>query len=117
MTREQWAKMSDEERRVRIARICGWDEFAKNESFANITGRWRMSLCRATVPNYLNDINAMHDAEKSLIYCAGGDREMRIIDYTALLDVFTLDEVVMGYSATAAQRAEAFILTMEKEVQ
>ena len=60
-------------------------------------------------PDYLNDLNAMHEAEKTLgqaLYC-------RYIDKLC-------DQAIKGnncmYFATAAQRAEAFLRTIGKWV-
>ena len=62
------------------------------------------------IPNYLNDLNAMHEAEKTLT-------EQQLPHYDELLGPFLWS----GYSAstcnwhaTAAQRAEAFLRTIGK---
>ena len=71
------------------------------------------------LPDYLNDLNAMHEAEKVLL----GDQ--RIIFLDELLDVLGLKLGPGGWDmdlysvwlmtrATAAQRAEAFLRTLGK---
>jgi hypothetical protein len=73
-----------------------------NESDENFT-----KVVHAHVPDYCNDLNAMHEAEKVLQH------------YGAFVDV--LAEVtkqprqgIMLVNATAAQRAQAFIKTIAK---
>ena len=54
------------------------------------------------LPDYLNDLNAMHEAEKVI-----RERADRVDSY---LD--QLDGAMSGVHATAAQRAEAFLRTL-----
>ncbi len=57
--------------------------------------------------DYVNDLNAMHEAEKTL------DTVMKRLDYLDYLFSLTGDEVQMC-NATARQRAEAFLRTLGK---
>jgi hypothetical protein len=54
------------------------------------------------IPDYLNDLNAMHEAEKVL------PRQLRGRFQTLLAELS-----LTPYSATAAQRAEAFLRTLD----
>lgn len=89
--------MNPEQQRIAIAEACGED----NDS-----------IYRDLIPNYLNDLNAMHEVEKVLT------RQLSHIDYwqkgygrfQTLLAEFT----ITPYSATASQRAEAFLRTIGK---
>ena len=89
--------MKPEQQRIAIAEACG-------------TMRWSYALPKkcvgASVPNYLNDLNAMHDAEKMLT-------SSQIAPY-----VDSLEEMNERWStpafASAAQRAEAFLRAIEK---
>ena len=84
--------MTPEEQRVAIAEACGEDSD---------------SIVRKLIPNYLNDLNAMHDAEKVLF-----DRN----DWSACIYDKHLHEATSAWkwNATASQRAEAFLRTIGK---
>ena len=66
--------------------------------------------CQKCRPNYCNDLNAMHEAEKhipdSITYIYGN----KIGEVTGAEDSLCLS----FYSATARQRAEAFLKTLGK---
>lgn len=95
MTREQWAKLTPEKQRIKVAVLCGWDV----AEYTFLTG----------VPDYLNDLNAMHEAEKLLT------PSNMIALYAKELDdiIATTEGNRPLWNATAAQRAEAFALTMD----
>ena len=62
------------------------------------------------LPDYLNDLNAMHKAEKVLT-------PLEWFNYSALLTKIVGpkdQEYYLNIHATAAQRAEAFLLTIDK---
>ena len=95
--------MKQELQRIKIAETCGWEK-------ANHLGLgwWRHPVEKTActtddLPHYLNDLNAMHEAEKLIRQ----HREKRIT-YAHLLMNFAGD----AYHATAAQRAEAFLRTL-----
>jgi len=58
------------------------------------------------IPAYTQDLNAMHEAEKEL-----DGSQMKVSLYCLNLMRVSLED---GLLATARQRAEAFVLTMEK---
>lgn len=80
-------------------------------------GRLVLDTLPETIPDYLNDPNAMHEAEKTLSYC----EQMNFIDALLAIiknepdydidDDFCSDDGWSLVSATAAQRAEAFLKT------
>lgn len=76
--------------------ICSW----KTRNAGQLTERWYGRL-----PDYPADLNAMHEAEKVLRSDIQRDR------YTRLL-METCDDVFPLWHATAAQRAEAFLRTL-----
>ena len=98
--------MRYEQQQIAIAKACGrvqrpdglWFPEGKNYGSQGI-------------PNYLNDLNAMHKAEKMLT-------PEQLVDYCAFsLRVATGEGCVTDYKmirATAAQRAEAFLRTIGK---
>lgn len=132
MTREQWAKLSPEEKRIKVAELCGITSIheadRENRGMARMAHRLGYDLFGlrngqfAIVPDYLNDLNAMHEAEKVL-----QERFGLMLRYTSWLQFVVLgkwekEEAIQEgrlsrykvYFATAAQRAEAFVLTMEE---
>ena len=99
--------MTPQEQRIAIAEACGWkqDTTLPEADFDRWSGP--SGVHYFSCPDYLSDINAMHEAEKIL------HRVMRsqFIDYLAQqtgIDYFSLAH------ATAAQRAEAFLRTLGK---
>ena len=91
--------MSEKEINIAIAEACGWTTKHK--------GLWVERLqTYAALPNYLADLNAMHEAEKVLtreqieIYCEHLNPKNHGIWW--------------GIHATAAQRAKAFVKTIGK---
>ena len=86
--------MTEQEQRTEIAEACGCQ--APSEEF---------------FPDYLHDLNAMHDAIMSQpqeIRMKINDTLMHLIDAEA---PYCLDRTI---NATAAQRAEAFLKTIGK---
>lgn len=62
-------------------------------------------------PKYQKDLNQIQDAERAGIY-TGEDTEAKAEQYEHWLAVITDDGWLI--STTAAQRSEAFVLTMEE---
>lgn len=101
--------MTNEQINQRIAEACGWTEI-KNCVWRHHKP-WGYPPLKAgqggnafkMLPNYCNDLNAMHEAEKML------NREQSD-DYIARL----FDACAEATLATARQRAEAFLRTLGK---
>ena len=93
--------MTDEQINAAIAEACGWGE----ECVLNTDGN---RVWVTNFPLYCTDLNAMHEAEKTLT-------SAQLLDYIAFLFDATYEATV----ATARQRAEAFLRTLGKwdEVQ
>jgi len=104
--------MTPEQKRIAIAEKCGWKEYCQDEAgfgwgvcleFVNDEcGGWR------AMPDYLNDLNAMHCAEKYL-------KQNQLQDFAFHLNMgydyeIVLQELFNWISTTAAQRADAFLL-------
>jgi hypothetical protein len=94
--------MNKEAQRITIAEACGWK-----------TG-YRDPEAWHPLPDYLNDLNAMHEAEKVL-----GEKRIRSYAFTLaqVLDTsptVDLDDQFLNIHATARQRAEAFLRTIGK---
>jgi hypothetical protein len=103
--------MSDVQINIAIAEACGWEVKVKKYLAKPPNGEWQY---RDKIPNYCNDLNAMHEAEKVLT------------DVQSTFYWKTLSELVnntVGHDfdnqfecihATAAQRARAFLKTINK---
>ncbi len=90
--------MTPEEQRIAIAEACGWK-----------TG-YRDPEAWHPLPDYLNDLNAMHDAEKVLT--VDQFEQYRWILWDICKQVRVKDWYRCYLSSTAAQRAEAFLRTI-----
>jgi hypothetical protein len=104
--------MKPEQQRIAIAEACGWKfipEYYHGEDqppeFTTVTPDGR-HLC-GYYPDYLNDLNAMHEAEKILTA-----QQRR--SYVNCLFNLPVSECESNAFATAAQRAKAFLRTIGK---
>jgi hypothetical protein len=112
--------MTPEQQRIAIAEACGWTccgcvegctphglspSFSVHDySFKEVMA---MEVPIGDLPDYLNDLNAMHEAEKifdDALYCR----------YISELCTLTINDNNSMYMATAAQRAEAFLRAIDK---
>jgi hypothetical protein len=105
--------MTDQQINQAIAEACGWtdvhfslaatDEFPTERRVVGIPPK---HCTHDVAPNYCNDLNAMHEAEKTLT-----NANMYVIEYH-------IKAMVKGHGfyfhATARQRAEAFLRTLGK---
>lgn len=85
---------------------------------ADIPGNEKVLIESAPIPDYCNDLNAMHDVEgmMGLDRCDNFERHLRAIVGRDLLDSSKRAEKVADlfyWHANGSQRAEAFIATME----
>lgn len=93
--------MTDQAKRIKIAELCGWTPKTYEWPTMSPGNPFRF---QSEMPDYLNDLNAMHEAEKLL--------EGRLTEgspmyrYTRALHKSTYG---MGHLATASERAEAFL--------
>jgi hypothetical protein len=107
--------MNEEQQRIAIAEACGlinvrmWSESCIASMGVSDEGKYWGSL---GVPDYLNDLNAMHEAVKTL------PQNIKPRYFACLCFVVRGAISLNGYSkateATAAQRAEAFLRTIDK---
>jgi hypothetical protein len=90
--------MSPDEMRIEIAKACGWKHvyFKAGYYIRNEIHVWE------ELPDYLNDLNAMHEAEKVLY-----EDETQWKKYKD--SFYGIKEFDGHLHATAAQRAEAFL--------
>ena len=92
--------MTPEQQRIAIAEACGW-------YFMDDSWHYPNGANAITTPDYLNDLNAMHDAEETLDY-----NQMNRYQNIEL-SRFVHTETTWICSATAAERAEAFLRTLD----
>lgn len=109
--------MSPERQRVVIAELCGFEtdmlntchcgQIATGNRCDNHSPVPMMSL--GDLPDYLNDLNAMHEAERIFLTNQLGPA------YQNWLNRLNAEDMEFGvYHVTAAQRAEALLRTLNK---
>jgi len=111
--------MNTEKQRIAIAEACGWKHIKHTNQedvdiesrsityWSGLTGvppKFIHDQNRIIIPDYLNNLNAMHEAEKVLDEEAFGEYRHHLIDKL---------KTSWGV-ATSAQRAEAFLRTIGK---
>jgi hypothetical protein len=118
--------MKPEQQRIAIAEACGWTAREDIENFwravdasGNMTHELWMSesnVWEAGIPNYLNDLNAMHDAEKVLTKANWGGYAAELYRITDAHNhgISPNHHWLAVAFSTAAQRAEAFLRTIGK---
>ena len=111
--------MTDEQINGAIAPIHGWDLDPEEAHEWESRGSWVKSprgqmKGRYEIPNYCTDLNAMHEAEKVLVYkpesIIGRSTRSEYEKHIAAI----CGDFRWGLSATARQRAEAFLRTIGK---
>lgn len=119
--------MDKYEQRIKIAEACGWkiqkvkiDEIHVWEPGSQLPMRLGLNLERV-IPDYPRDLNAMHEAEKIL---KNDEPYSQRNFYASILGSLTYNDNGRGWQplsnddcfpithATAAQRAEAFLKTL-----
>jgi hypothetical protein len=112
--------MTPEEKRIAIAEACGWKfdtEFVWFPSGTRTERNMQTYDCAAMedilmniLPNYLNDLNAMHKAENTLPQ--DNSLHGRVAYDNKLMRICGSHQACV--SATATQRADAFLKTIGK---
>jgi hypothetical protein len=108
--------MNPEQQRIAIAEICGWRLVEDNPDFEPYWEEPKGNMIAVgsamhRLPDYLSDLNAMHEAEKIL-----GDNQMmgfrgELVEMMRPKYGFE-SACLLAIHATAAQRAEAFLRTV-----
>lgn len=122
--------MSPEQINIAIAKACGWKRLpsigiARYQPWCHESDDEGDDLRTDTqLPNYHGDLNAMHEAEKvltqrnkstywdALMKAVGPDSTVDLVD---IYDEYTTSPSTSGFAmihATSAQRAEAFLRTL-----
>jgi len=113
--------MSPEAQQIAIAEACGWEfapgypvQLAQNKTLGipwqYINGQhYTDGTTLKGIPDYLNDLNACHEAEKSL----NTSQYWAYVEWChRLTKIRGVQYVADRCSATANQRAEAFLRTL-----
>jgi len=124
MTSEQWDKLTDEEKRIKIAELCGltirkqavgtgyycWSE-ERNRKLVelDVAGQETFDDGMLPFPDYLHDLNAMHEAWLTL---NSFQKTEHINWLNKICTPVNGDQIIACCNATAAQRAKAFVLTL-----
>lgn len=115
--------MTPEQQNIAIAEACGWRHaMARHPKSLNIVTVWsdgKSPWCHIRKPpDYLGDLNAMHEAEKVL---TDKEKESYIMDIACVIrhqqgisNYESIPQCHFSTFATAAQRAEAFLKTINK---
>lgn len=111
--------MTPEQQRIAITEACGWTEVSSFESSSGSKWIWGIPPTgegrQQPIPDYLNDLNAMHEAEETLTFSEWTDYEAYLVEIIKL----SPECPYRGYQtmhATAAQKAEAFVRAISKRV-
>jgi hypothetical protein len=106
--------------RIAIAEACGWTNIRFLEN-VGLVGTQPRGWDPVKLPDYLTDLNAMHEAEKPMgrLYQCANWRYCRHLTRKCRADLGVdleeeHDPVKFTTHATAAQRAEAFLRTIRK---
>ena len=103
--------MNPDQQRIAIAEACGWRIKRRDITGFNVwepDAKLPAQLCNNLenkIPDYLKDLNAMHDAENVLT----NEQWWLFVEF---LTEIRGGGVALCISATAAQRAEAFLKTL-----
>jgi len=98
--------MTSYQQKIAIAKACEWTDCEYIKSLGLCKGKHRDSRVQydsghSDLPDYLNDLNAMHEAEKVL-------SEKQWVQYDSMMPLRDPQKI----HATARQRAEAFLRTL-----
>ena len=110
--------MTTDEQRIAIATACGWTPESGVMQYDGEEFPWTIwhkdGKTRNSCPDYLNDLNAMHEAEKVLT-------QYQMIDYSRHVGKFVTSHLPASRAAwmdfklthaTAAQKSKAFLQTL-----
>jgi len=117
MTHKQWQRFKAETKRIKVANLAGitdiklshieWDG---ERILVYISGDKVLNL-----PDYLNDLNAMHDLEQRFIrthICRVAFYRINLARLRTAEEKWACPDGAYIFDATADERAEAFALTL-----
>jgi hypothetical protein len=103
--------MTDEQINIAIAEACGYKNVAirMTEGTIRVITGFKHHTFDEEIPDYCNDLNAMHEAEKILSDESHADYACELVK-----TIRQNGEWFESVSATARQRAEAFLKNINK---
>jgi hypothetical protein len=110
--------MKPEAQRIAIAEACGWTTIGTTGNHGVPYGLHPIESKRSKhrlddLPDYLNDLNAMHEVEKVLNNAQWQTYLNKLEDITGAQNTGTWWECIQcAVQSTAAQRSEAFLRTL-----
>jgi hypothetical protein len=121
--------MTQEEKQIAIAQVCGWKWIQTNHDAKsgligtnsshsgnipyqgrNYPSNKHLPIYGKAIPDYFNDLNAMHEVENKCIYVNGEVETDLALDYA--MNLVIAAPAGRSMNATAAQRAEAIGKTL-----
>jgi hypothetical protein len=104
--------MTDQDLTNRVAELCGWKDIENRKGQGRWFGRMPPEYNGwSLLPDYANDLNAMHGAEMLLSKAIlTGTYATRLMFETS-----ACKEGTLFFCATARQRAAAFVKVMEEK--
>jgi hypothetical protein len=102
--------MTEQEQRIAIAEVRGWYDIGEPTWNRRVLGRLGQGPLR-NIPDYPQDLNAMHEAEKVLTEKHVRSYAFILAQVLDTIPTVDLDDQFLNIHATAAQRAEAFLRT------
>lgn len=108
--------MTNEQINRAIAEACGWTDFSEHPDWGTMAIEPETHRFRTMIPSYTTDLNWMHEAEKVLNSWEDYVSYQSWLGYCGGSVITQLQQCI---TATARQRAEAFLRTLGKweEVQ
>lgn len=108
--------MTNEQINIAIAEACGWYEEDNESEICWTLDELTYCLHEDELPDYCNDLNAMHEAEETLDLQKAGvfAEQLRVTVYRTTRLPHVDSGSFAHVHATASQRAEAFLKTIGK---
>ena len=95
---------------IAIAELLGWTDISQyTQAVDGWYGYEPENGPHSQIPNFCNDLNAMHEAEKML---NSEQKEIYFLDLMCLYGKWP--KSIQAIQATAKERAETFLKTLEK---
>ena len=104
--------MTDEQINKAISEACGWECLAPDVWHHGIVGYSKDThgIVRSRIPDYCNDLNAMHESEKTIFPFYATVYSNKLARVTGA----EMSDDTDYFCATARQRAEAFLRALGK---
>jgi hypothetical protein len=107
------SELTPEQKRVAIAEACGFSEIKLEQMPTHSAFHGKRNGKLEWIPEYLNDLNAMHEAENTLQWNELGALDVYLDALARLVDPvhgYRMELTFAVSTATAEQRADAFLL-------